>query len=210
MYCLTRYEMKFGDEIIPARTRAEIINKVTTDTVDAPGVHLRLAISNNEIDKMDIKNENVIRKYYDNVNDSALCGVIINTNTQAVYMDAGAEIYYYSGVYDWQLERIFGKDNVPNGLIIGKHRFNGKDAKLQDVVNYLEEEFSEWVRSNCEFYTYTEEDIENGDCFGDAEPGDSILSDKGAEQFESKKIEYQNKLEKIGFTYDFKGGLIWE
>ena len=210
MYCLTRYEMKFGKEIIPARTKATIINKLDTDTVDAPGVNVRLAINNYDIHKRDINNENKIIEYYNNVNEAALEGIIIDTNTQAVYMNAGDKFYYYTGLYDWQLEKIFGKDNVPNKLLLGRFKYNGKDAKLMDVIDYLEDEFAEWVKNNCEFCILSEEDIENGDCIDGAEAGDETLSAKGLEQFYTKQLEYQNRLETTGFTYDFKGGLVWD
>jgi hypothetical protein len=124
-------------------------------------------------------------------------------------MDAGDKMYWDYGLYDWQLEKIFGKDNVPQNLLKGKYAYYCKDARLQDVVEYLEEEFAEWVQENCEFITLTEEDIENGFGFDDAEEGDTTLSQKGIEQFENKCLEYQNKLEVTGFTYDFQGGLTW-
>ncbi|MCR3758453.1 hypothetical protein KYB31_05515 [Clostridium felsineum] len=210
MYCITRYEMKFGKEIIPARTKAILINKVTTDTVDAPGVYVKLAIDNYNLHKEDINNENEVIKYHVNANDATLGGIIVNTNTQAVYMDAGDKFYYYTGLYDWQLEKIFGKDNIPKKLLIGKYKYNGKDAKLSDLVNYLDDEFMKWVENNCEFCILSEEDIESGDCFDGAEAGDSTLSAKGLEQFHTKKLEYQKRLETTGFTYNFKGGLNWD
>ncbi len=210
MYCLTRYEMKFGDVVIPARTKCTIINKITTDMVDAPGIHVRLAIDNYSIKKRNVENENKVTEYHRNVNDSALIGMIVSTSTTAVYMDAGDKIYWYKGIYDWSLERIFGKGKVPEQLFLGKHKYNGCEARLQDVIDYLEDEFDEWVMNNCEFYELTEDDIENGDGLSGSEPGDRILSSDGLEQFYEKKLEYQNKLETIGFTYDFTGGLIWE
>lgn len=210
MYCLTRYEMKFNDVVIPARTRGIVINKITTDTVNAPGVYVSMAIPNYDINKETIRNENKIIKHYDNVNSASLFGVVIDTNTLAVCMDAGDKLYFNTGVYDWQLENIFGKDNVPDNLIIGKHKYNGKDAKLQEVICYLEDEFSQWINDNCEFCTLSEEDIENGDYFDGVEPGDRVLSDSGLQQFYEKQLEYKNMLETIGFTYDFKGGLNWD
>lgn len=212
MYCLTKYEMKFGDVVVPARTKGIVINKITTDTVNAPGVYVSMAISNHDINKDVIHNEKIVQKGCRNVNSASLFGVVVDTNTSSVCMDASDKNYFYTGLYDWQLERIFGKGKIPENLIIGKHKYNGKDAKLRDVVDYLEDEFSEWVQKCCEFYTLTEEDIEKDiedrDCFDGAEAGDTILSPKGLEQFYAKQLEYQNKLETTGFTYDFKGGLI--
>ena len=210
MYCLTRYDMKFGDIIIPARTKCMVINEVRTDTVDAPGVYVRLLVRNYDVKLDNIENENKVIKYNRNVNDATIRGLTVDTDTTAVYMDAGDKLYYNTGVYDWQLEKIFGEDNIPKDLLLGKYKYNGKDARLQDVVDYLEDEFSEWVQENCDFYTLTEKDIENGEGFDGAEVGDKILSDEGLNQFYKKQLEYQNKLETIGFTYDFKGGLIWD
>ena len=210
MYCLTRYEMKFGDVVIPARTKCTVINKITTDTVNALGVDVRLAVDNYSIKKKNTENENKVTEYHRNINDSALIGMTVSTSTTAVYMDAGDELYRYKGIYDWSLERIFGRDKVPEQLFLGKHKYNGCDARLRDVIDYLENEFNEWIMNNCEFYSLTEDDIENGEGLGGSEPGDQILSENGLEQFYKKKLEYQNKLETIGFTYDFTGGLIWE
>ncbi|MNP72343.1 hypothetical protein D3C76_1688770 [compost metagenome] len=69
---------------------------------------------------------------------------------------------------------------------------------------------NEWIHNNCEFVELTEEEIENGEGFDGAQAGDRTLSDSGLEKFYIKKLEYQNKLETTGFTYDFKGGLIWD
>jgi len=203
MKCMTRYEMKFGDIVVPARTTCRIINKPNTFTADASGVQINVVVENYDINIENKENENKVIKYRYNVNDACLSGIFIRTNTQSVYMDAGDYMYKGYGLYDWQLEKIFDKDNIPEGL------FQGKDAKLQDVIEYLEEEFAEWVQENCEFITLNEEDIEDGLGFEDAEEGDTTLSQKGIEQFEKKCLEYQNKLETTGFTYDFQGGLSW-
>lgn len=210
MYCLTRYEMNFGNIVVPARTKCMVINDIRTDTVDAPGVYIRILVKNHEINLNHMQNENEVIKYHNNVNKATLCGIAIDTDTTALYMDAGDKLYHNKGIYDWQLEKIFGKDNVPQNLLLGKHKYNGKDASLQSVIDHLEDEFSLWVEENCDFYILTEEDIENGDGFDGAEPGDTTLSDSGLSQFYKKQLEYQNKLETIGFTYDFKGGLIWD
>lgn len=209
MKCITRYEMKFGDIIVPARTTCRITNKPNTFTVDASGVQINVVVDNYDINIDNKENENKVIKYRYNVNNASLSGILIRTNTQSVYMDAGDKMYWDYGLYDWQLEKIFGKDNVPEGILKGKYAYYGKDARLQDVVEYLEEEFAEWVQENCEFIILTEEDIENGFGFDDAEEGDTTLSQKGIEQFDKKLLEYQNRLEITGFTYDFRGGLIW-
>ncbi len=209
MYCLTRNDMKFKDYFIPARTKANVITKPNTQTVDAPGVQLEISINlwniNNKpcpVSEVQIDNELQERAY--GGAGSQFIGIVILTNTTEVYMDADDERYFDVDLYDWQVKRIFD-DEIPK-LEKGRHGY----TKLRSVIEYLDNEFAVWVHDNCEFYTYTEEDIENGDCYGDAEAGDTTLSDKGIEQFENKKLEYQKKLEKIGFTYDFKGGLIWD
>lgn len=210
MKCITRYEMKFEDIIVPARTTCRIINKPDIFTTDASGVQIGVVVDNYYINVENKENENKVIKFRSNVNNGCLSGIFIRTNTQSVYIDAGDYMYRDYGLYDWQLEKIFGKDNVPQNLLKGKYDYYGKDAKLQDVIEYLEEEFAEWVQNNCEFITLTEEDIEEGFGFDGAEEGDSTLSQKGIEQFEKKLLEYQNRLETTGFTYDFRGGLIWD
>ena len=208
MKCVTRYEMKFGDLVIPERTECIIVGKPDMYTVDAPGVQLNIVISNYDLKIQAKQNENEVIKYRNNVNNACLYGVYIHTNTQSVYMDAGDCVYKDYGLYIWELEKIFGEKNVPENLVIGKHLYNGKDAKLIDTVDYLEEEFSEWVSENCEFRTLTEEDMDEYEFYG-FEVGDTTLSDLGLQQFKDKCLEYKNRLETTGFTYDFKGGLIW-
>jgi len=206
--------MRFGNIVVPARTKCMVINEVKTDTVDAPGVYIRMLVKNHDINLNRMQNENKVIKHHSNVNRATLCGITIDTDTTAVYMDAGNELYKYTGIYDWQLEKIFGKDNVPQNipqnLFLDKYKYHGKDASLQSVIDCLEDEFSLWVMENCDFYILTEEDIENGGCFDGAESGDTTLSDVGLSQFYEKQLEYQNKLETIGFTYDFRGGLLWD
>lgn len=206
MYCLTRYEMKFGDIVIPARTKCSVINKITSNTVNAPGIDVKLSVDNYTIRKPYIENENRIILYSQNVNLACLEGIVIDTNTEAVYMDAGDRLYFNSGLYAWELSKIFGEEKVPKHLLI--EQYNGKDAKLRNVIDCLEDEFGEWVENNCDFIILSKEDIENGECFDGAGVGDKMLSDFGIEQFNKKKLEYQKKLEPTGFTYDFKGGLI--
>jgi hypothetical protein len=208
MKCITRYEMNFGDIIIPERTECIIINKPNTYTVNAPGVQLNMVINNCDLKLPDKKNENKVIKFRNNVNNACLSGIYVHTNTQSVYMYADDNMYSDYGLYTWELEKIFGRESVPQNLIIGKYLYNGKDAKLIDVIDYLEEEFAEWVRENCEFMTITEENIDDYE-FYEFEIGDTTLSDLGLKQFENKCLEYKKRLETTGFTYDFTGGLIW-
>lgn len=213
MYCITRNEMKFGQFIVPKRTKCTVLNKLSSRTVDAPGVQVDVSILlwDMQQKKQCLVSEVQIKDEYTNkYNSSFFDGITVSTNTENLFMDAGDEFYSNCGLYDWQLEKIFGKNNVPEHLFLGKYEYNGADAKLSDVIEYLDEEFSKWVEENCEFYALTEEDIENGEGFDGAEPGDTTLSDKGLEAFYKKQLEYQNMLESTGFTYNFKGGLIWE
>lgn len=208
MKCITRYEMKFGDIIVPERTECIIVNKPNTYTVNASGVQLNVVINNYDLKLQNKENENKVIQFRSNVNNASLCGVYVHTNTQSVYMYADDYMYSDYGLYVWELEKIFGKENVPQNLIIGKHLYNGKDAKLSDVIDYLDEEFAEWVEENCEFETITEENIEDYE-FYDFEIGDTTLSNLGLKQFEDKCLEYKKRLEITGFTYNFTGGLNW-
>jgi hypothetical protein len=213
MYCITRKEMKFKDFIVPARTKCTVINKLNTTTVDAPGVQLMVSIllwDMKHFAKCLVSDVQIKDELSAGSDSSLFIGITVSTNTTNVYMDAGDKLYWDEELYGWQLKRIFGIDSVPMHFTQENNRHYGRIAKLRDVIDYMEDEFAEWVRENCEFYTLTEEDIENGDYHGDFEPGASILSDKGLDLFYVKQLEYQNKLENIGFTYDFKGGLVWD
>ena len=210
MKCITRYEMKFENTIIPARTECTIINKSKNLTADAPGEQLSIVVYNYDIKQKDYENKNDVFLFNNNVNKASLIGLCVHTNTQSVYLDAQFSMYDRYGLYEWQLEKIFGKDNVPCKLIKDKYSYNGKDSSLQEVIEYLEEEFTDWVKENCEFMTLTQSDIDKGYGLDGAEPGETILSDLGLSQFYKKCQEYKEKLETTGFTYNFRGGLIWD
>lgn len=211
MKCITRYEMKFGDIVVPERTECTIVGKQHDYNADCSGVQLNLIIRNWDIGLKDKANENKVIKYKSNVNSASLNGIFVHTNTQSVYVYADYCIYENYGLYEWQLEKIFGKDNMPKNLLKGRYQYNGKDSSLMEVIEYLDEEFAEWVRDNCEFMELTEEDINNDYCtFEGFEVGDSVLSDLGVKQFKEKQLEYKKRLETTGFTYNFTGGLIWD
>ena len=205
LYCITRNEMKFGDIVVPARTRCRIIYISDTNTVDAPGVQVTAYVNLFQLGKKDVKNENIRNTYESR---ASMTGIVIHTNTKAVYVNADSERYWYKKLYKWEVEKIF-PEGIPDCII--EEEYGKPTYPLQSVVEYLEEQFAKWVKQNCEFKEVTEEDIENGECHEDCEPGDRILSQTGIEQFEAKKLEMQNLLERAtGFTYDFKGGLIWD
>lgn len=203
--------MKFGDIIVPARTLCTILGKESYYEADAPGVQLNMIVHNWDIKRDDIENSNKIMKYRSNINEATLSGILISTNTQSVYMDASSEVYYDYGLYDFQLEKIFGKDNIPEKLFLGKYQFNGKDSRLRDVIAYLEEEFTAWVFKNCDFITITKSNIEDYEPYNsELSVGDTTLSTLGLEQFYEKQLEFKKMLEVTGFTYNFKGGLTWD
>lgn len=213
MYCLTKNDMKFGEYFIPARTKARVIGKPNYKEANVPGLDLYLAVTFWDIvlmqkksalvSEVEIKNE-----LEEKSKDTVMVGITIRTDGTKVFMDAGNEFYEDATISEFQVKKVLGTEDIPKE--IQKVQYMVRPYCLRSVVDYLEDEFAKWVQDNCEFYTYTEEDIENGDCTDDAEAGDTTLSDKGLKQFESKKAEYQEKLERIGFTYDFEGGLVWE
>jgi hypothetical protein len=92
--------MKFGDIIVPARATCRIINKPNTFTVDASGVQINVVVDNYDINAEYKENENKVIKYRYNVNNASLSGILIRTNTQSVYMDAGDRMYWEYGLYD--------------------------------------------------------------------------------------------------------------
>lgn len=213
MNCIIKNDMKFGEYFIPARTKATVINKPKYKEAGVPGLDLYLAISlwdislmqekSSLISEVEIKNE--LEK---NNRDTVMTGITVRTDGTKVFMDAGDEFYEKATISEHQAKKVLDMDEIPTE--IEKDNYNVRPYYLRSIIDYLENEFSKWVQCNCEFYTYTEEDIENRDCLSFAEAGDTTLSQKGLEQFELKKMEYQSKLEKIGFTYEFEGGLIWE
>ena len=213
MNCIIKNDMKFGEYFIPAGTEARVINTPKYKEAGVPGLDLYLAISFLDIQLMQRKsvsiNEIEIKDELEKNNrDTVMTGITIRTNGTKVLMDAGDEFYAKATISEYQAKKVLGMSEVPNE--IRKDEYHANPYYLESIIYYLENEFSKWVKCNCEFYTCTEEDIENDESLRFVEPGTSVLSQKGLKQFESKKIEYQNMLERIGFTYNFKGGLIWE
>lgn len=215
MYCITKGDMKFDDYFIPARTKATVINKPQYVGADIPGMCLKLVITlwdmlpeaekrkGVPISRTKISNELEGRSF--NVK-SEMIGIVITTNGTQVYMDAGDDFYFGVTLYEWQVKKVFNGE-IPKDLY---PKQGTNTYYLQGIIDYLEDKFEDWVKNNCNFHILTKQDIENGDGFDGAYPGDKTLSPKGMQQFEQKKLEYQNRLEAIGFTYDFKGGLIWD
>jgi len=218
MYCITKHDMKFGDYFIPARTKATVINTPRCHDADIPGLYLQLAISLWDMLPTERKEEGVpvfvtqINNEMENESipfntQSQMVGIVVDTNSTQVYLDAGDDFYFDATISEWKVKKIF------DGIVpeqIEKRRYVSKEYYLRSIIEYLDEEFTEWVQKNCHFRKLTKQDIENGEGFDGASPGDRILSTKGMKQFEEKKRKYQAKLETIGFTYDFKGGLIWD
>ncbi len=214
MYCITRNDMKFGQYFIPARTKATIIGQPSSHSVNVPGVQLRLAVNLFDahpkrktgvpMPEVQINDEVEGKGYYPP--DSYMTGITIWSHADRVYMDAGDEFYQYATLGKWELRKIFG-EAIPEEVV--KENFCG-GYRLDTTIEYLENEFADWVHENCDFYELTEEDIENGLGFDGAESGNTTLSPRGMQKFEDKQLEYKKRLEVIGFTYEFKGGLIWE
>lgn len=213
MYCVIKNDMKFGEYFIPAKTRARVINKPNYKDANVPGLDLYLAITLRDIVLMQKKSALLSEVEIENElaeknKNTVMVGITISTDGTKVFMDAGADFYEDATISEYQVKKVLGVDDIPKE--IKKVQYMVHKYYLNSVIDYLEDQFSKWVQKKCEFYTYTEEDIENGNCVADAEAGDTTLSTNGLEQFENKKLEYQEKLERIGFTYEFTGGLIWE
>lgn len=214
MYCITRNDMKFGEYFVPARTKAKVINKPMYHDAGIPGLQLYISINLFDIhpkkktgvpiSEIEINNE------LENVRmgsaNSTMEGIVIYTHGDQVYMGAEDEFYKDATLSKWAVQKLFG-EVIPES--IDKAQYSN-DYRLDSVIEYLENEFAQWVKDNCDFKVLTAEDIENGEGFDGAYPEDSTLSEVGIRQFEEKQLEYQNRLEITGFTYEFKGGLFWD
>lgn len=214
--CITKNDMKFGEYFIPARTKAKVINTPSSKSADVPGLQLTLAVSFWDMTTKDEKKKGVplTKLQFNNElennsfgnTDSQLKGIVIATNGTQVYLDAEDSFYEDARLSKWQVEKIF-EGKIPESITPGPYT---NKYSLSEVVCYLEEEFAEWVRGNCHFRKITKREIENGEAFDGASPGDKTLSGTGLEQFYNKQLEYQARLETTGFTYEFKGGLYWK
>ncbi|RCX20909.1 hypothetical protein DFR58_101111 [Anaerobacterium chartisolvens] len=212
--CITRKDMKFGGYFIPARSKGVIINKPQYDKV-VPGLNLLISISLYNMRTEEERKEGVPLSHVERRNElesmdgsssARMIGIVVCADGNQVYIDGGHKFYEDAHLTGRQIERILGQ--IPPGLHTDEYR---KDYKIRHVIDYMENDFAEWVGLNCEFKPLTKQDIENGEGFDGAAPGDRVLSDAGLEAFFSKQREHQNKLEAAtGFTYGFKGGLIWD
>ncbi|URZ15452.1 hypothetical protein [Clostridium felsineum] len=208
MYCVTRKNMKFAQYEIPEGTKGYVIGQPDEHIVNAPGVEFKMYIllwdiEHTLVSKPVINNE--LKNRYST--GSQMTAIVIDTNTKEVYMGIDEDDGFYDNVTLslFQLKKIFGED-IPKE--IDKAEYNDR-YMLSSVVNYLESNFTKWVNKNCDFITVTKEDIENGE-YHNLEEGYRVLSVLGIRQFEEMKKKYQAKLEAVGFTYDFKGGLNWD
>lgn len=214
MYCITKEDMKFGTYIIPARTRAEVINTPKYREAGMPGLQLRIAIKLFDMhpNKMtgvpvfETRINNELEKTCCSDTKSQMIGIEIYTQGDKVFLDAGDKFYNDVTLSEWQVKNILG-ESIPESL---EKKEYTKGYLLSSVIEHIENEFGEWVTKNCHFKKLTKKDIENGEGFDGAMVGDRTLSPKGMQQFEEKQQEYKNLLETSGFTYEFEGGLIWE
>lgn len=199
MKCITRYEMKFGDIIVPARTECIVVSEPSSKDVNNPNVKLDIIVSNRDLGIRNIENKNKVFEQKINVNNALLNGIYIHTNTEAVYMYANDLFYKVNeGLYIWQLENIFGKGNIPENLPIRKHNFNGKDVLLSEVIRYLEKELTIWIENNIKYTLNVKKD-----CLFDTFDIKPTLSDSEKYRIKNKCLEYKKRLETIGFTYNF-------
>lgn len=208
--------MKFGNYFIPARTRGNLVFNPRSKTVNAPGIYIQVAIGLFNMESEESKIKGVPLAKTEIVNEleqsrynegSKMTGIVIDSNMSQVYMDADDKFYSDAFLRKRELEKIFG-DVIPEQ--IEKAPYCKNEYLLSSVIDYIEKEFAEWVQKNCHFRKVTKKDIENGDALDGAEPGDRQLSERGLQEFNTKLLEYQKKLEVTGFTYEFKGGLYWE
>lgn len=214
MYCITREDIKFGEYFIPARTRAIVISKLLPREVNLPGVQLFITVKlfdirrcksigeqigknpiNNELEEFQIMSYGYAK--------SQMTGIEIITRSDKVYLGAEDPLFTHATLSKQQVKNILG-ENVPGSIIKAG---NNKEYLLFSVIRHMENEFAQWVHKNCKFYTLNKQDIEDGEAFTGAEPGDRMLTDKGYEQFYLKQLEYKNRLETTGWTFEFEGGL---
>lgn len=196
MYAITIEDMKFGDLYVPARTKCLVVSDLDFDSVNNPEKVIKIMIESYFLGELS-KNNSL------NTGHAILSGYTITTTLKNVFLDVSDNLFSSREISKIELEKVFGKDSVPKIL--------AKVNKLElfDVVYFLEKEFSVWIEENCNFYLVNEDDVINGE-YSSFNVGDKILSSESVDLYFNKKEEYQKKLENIGFTYNFKGSLIFE
>lgn len=205
MYCITRQEMKFNDLTIPARTKGTIITTNNCNSI-SPNccIKVRVEFSFSNISRDDIYNDLEKNNYPFNP-ISKQTGIVVTLPSKLIYLVSTTN---EESIPQWQAEKLLSNEKLKKI----KHQYNKHNLcyyidvyVLRDIIDELEQEFSDWVQKNCTFETLTEENVDDHPLF---EVGDRIL--ENISNFEDRKLEYQNKLENAtGYTYDFKGGLIW-
>lgn len=196
MYAITIKEMKFGDLYVPARTKCLIVSELDFDSVNNPEKVIKIMIESYFLGELS-KNNSLPTGH------AILSGYTISTTLKNVFLDVSHNLFSSREVTNMELEKVFGKDNIPK--ILQKV----SRVELFDLIYLMEKEFSAWIDKNCSFYSVKEEDVINGE-YASFNVGDKILSSESIDLYFDKKQEYQNKLENIGLTYNFKGSLIFE
>lgn len=116
-------------------------------------------------------------------------GVCIKLPLNEIYICADNFEFRNYKVNMWKVEKLF-KDNIIPNELYNKNQ-NGK-ILLLDIIFYLEDEFNKWVVTNCAIKRCSFEDTD----WEYIEPEDKC-------KYITKKMKYTNKLEILGFTYDF-------
>lgn len=196
MYAITNEDMKFGDLYVPARTKCLIVSELDFDSVNNPQKVIKIMIESYFLGELSKHNSL-------QTGHAILSGYTISTTLKNVYLDVSDNLFSSREVSRVELEKVFGEDNIPE--ILKKV----SKVELFDVIYVLEKEFSVWIEDNCNFHLVSEDDVK-GEEYVSFNIGDKILSSDSVDKYYEKKKEYQEKLESIGFTYNFKGSLIFE
>jgi len=200
MKCVTKKEIKVKDFVIPARTVGTIIN-MRNQEFDCHSNDLLVMV---DLLEFNLEEKTYAEIYPSDKNEERywpkstyLRAIVLSITSAEVYLDAED---YYKGrkIYNRQLQEVFD-GNVPNDLKVDQT----KPRILHEVIDYLENEFSDWVEKNCKWHS--EETLED-----EEEQNNFYMTDESQKRFDYKRRAYQDMLGKIGLIYKFTGGLVWE
>lgn len=197
--CIFKEDINIKGYEIKARTEGWIIQPTL------PTVNCCIRI-NVYVNVWDIKSHVLDLTFCDTINDSdkyELGGIVVTCKTKDVAIDiSSSDCYYNNSVYDWEIKKVLGTHKVPEGINKSDDDYK---YKLSDLVFYMNKELSDWVSKNAIWNKVTQDMLDDGDISSDFEVDDIYLYN--IDDFYEEQIKLKERLEQIGYTYEFDGGL---
>jgi hypothetical protein len=199
--CIFKNNIEVAGYIIKARTKGYIMTENKRIEPNC-AVMISVYVSTYDIEKF--PNMSKLEAFHNVTNKQpSLDGIVIGTTTDNICIDVDEIGYINYGLYKHQIQKVLECDKLPSNIRSVEHSYN--KYRLGDLLSHLNNKFSDWVKENAIFMEVTQEMIDDDQVSNDYEDGDSILVN--IKDFYEEQLKYKQMLERIGFTYEFNGGL---